>query len=100
MAVRRTVPEYTSLPLNEVLAQLRGCNSLPLGRFLSDQARKIAARCRREGVCVLEAVIKVPRYLPTNEVSRTVLLIENDELAKEVCALALQHGVPVRHVEF
>jgi len=100
MAVRRTVPEYTSLPLNEVLAKLRGCNSLPLGRFLSDQARKIATRCSREGLCVLETVIKAPRYLPTNEVSQTVLLIEDDALAKEVCALALQHGVPVRHVEF
>lgn len=100
MAVRRTVPEYTSLPLSQVLAQLRRCNSLPLGQFLSDQTREIAERCREEGLCVVEAVIKAPRYLPTNEVPQTALLIENDALAKEVYALALQHGVPVHHVEF
>ncbi|WBR99981.1 hypothetical protein OU994_16795 [Pseudoduganella sp. SL102] len=100
MAARRTVPEYASLPLNEVLAELRGRHTLPLGRFLSDEARNVAATCRRQGLCVLEAVIKAPRYLPTNEVSQTVLLIEDDAIAREVFALALQHGVPVRHVEF
>jgi hypothetical protein len=99
MAVRRTVSEYTPLPLNQVLAQLRGCKSLHLGRFLSDEARKIAVRCRREALCLLEVVMKAPRYLPANEVTGTVLLIEDDALANDVFAMALHHGSPVRQVE-
>jgi hypothetical protein len=98
--VRRTVPDYTPLPLNQVLAQLRGCKSLHYRRFPPDEACKIAVKSRRESLCVLEVVVKAPRYLPTNEVTGTVLLIEDEALANDVLAMVLHYGIPMRQVEF
>jgi hypothetical protein len=99
MAVRRSVSEFKSLPLNQVIEQLRGHPILFLGRLESRQARGIAAACRSEGLNVLEKAIDAPRFLPTNEITNSVLVIEDDELAKCVYESALQHGIPVRHVE-
>ena len=84
MAMRRAVSEYKSLPLKEVIAQLRNRQSVLLGRFMSDQARTIVATCRDGGLAVVEEVINAPRYVPTNEITGTVLLIEDDVLAKKV----------------
>ena len=100
MAVRRAVSEYKSLPFSEVIAQLRDRQSLPLGRFVSDEARAIVAACRQEGLCVAEEVINAARYVPTNEITGTVLLIEDDVVANQVFSFAVQNGVPVRLVEF
>ena len=44
--------------------------------------------------------MKAPRYLPANEVTGTVLLIEDDALANDVFSMALHHGIPVRQVEW
>ena len=66
MAVRRAVSDYKSLPLSEVITQLRDRQSLPLGRFVSDEARTIVAACRQQGLCVAEEVINA-RDVLTNE---------------------------------
>lgn len=99
MAVRRSVSEFKSLPLSQVIERLRGCPIFFLGRFESRHARRVADACRNEGLSVLEKILDAPRFLPTNEITNSVLLIEDDELAKCVYDLALQHGIPVRHVE-
>ncbi len=100
MAVRRSVREFKSVPLNQIIEQLRGCSTYPLGRFESKEARKVAASCINENLNVVEEIIDFPRFLPTNEITNSVLLIEDNELAKRVYESALQHGVPVRQVEF
>lgn len=99
MAVRRTVPVFKSQPLDQVSAQLRGREDLPLGRFESSEARTLAASCRAAGLNVLEEVIDVSGYVPTNEMTSRALLIEDNEMAKQVCDAAFLHGVPVRHSE-
>lgn len=99
MAVRRTVLAYKSLPVIQVSAQLRGSLSLSLGRFMSDQARMIASECRKVGLRVVEKVINAPRFVLTNEIAGTIMLIEDDLLANEIFAAAIHHGVPVRHTE-
>lgn len=75
-------------------------STYPLGRFESKEARKVAASCINENLNVVEEIIDFPRFLPTNEITNSVLLIEDNELAKRVYESALQHGVPVRQVEF
>jgi hypothetical protein len=100
MAVRRTVLEYKSRSLSEVVLALRGRQALPLGRFLSDEAREIATACRHEGLAVLEDIIETPRYVLRNEITGIGLLIEDNALKTQVCAAAVQNGVPVRHLEF
>ncbi len=99
MAIRRTVSEFKSLPLHQVIAQLRGSTAYKLGRFESREARRIAENCSKEGLNVMQVVDDAARFLPTNEITNRALLIEDDELAKRVYDLALKHGIPVRHVE-
>lgn len=59
----------------------------------------MADACRNEDLIVLEKILVAPQFLPTNEITNSVLMIEDDELAKCVYDSALQHGIPVRHVE-
>lgn len=99
MAVRRSVPEFKSLPLNQVIERLRGRSNFFLGRFESRQASRVAEACCNEGLSVLEKIPDAPRFLPTNERTNSVLIIEDDELAMRVYDSALQHGIPVRQVE-
>lgn len=100
MAVRRCVSEFKNSPLSEVGLQLRGTQSLFLGRLESTEARRVAAVCRQEHLAVLETIVDAPRYLPTNELTGIALVIEDDVLAENVYAAAIQHGIPIRHVEF
>ena len=99
MAVRRTIQEYASAPLGQLIAQLRGRQTLPLGRFDAKSAHQIAAACRDAGLHVLETVIDLSRCIPVNELTGHVLAIEDDALAQQVHAAALAHGIAVRHVE-
>ncbi len=99
LAVRRTVSEFKSQPLHQVIARLSGSPTYPLGRFESKDARSIAASCRKEGLNVVEEIDNTPRFLPTNEITNSALLIEDNELAKRVCETALLHGIPVRQIE-
>lgn len=99
MAVRRCVSEFKTSPLSEVALRLRETQSLFLGRFESKEARKVAAACRYEHLPVLETIIDAPQYLPTNELTGMALVIEDDVLAEIVYAAAIQHGIPIRHVE-
>lgn len=100
LAVRRAVSEFKSQPLQQVIARLRGSPTYPLGRFESKEARSIAAVCRKEGLNVVVEIDNTPRFLPTNEITNSVLLIEDNELAKRVFETALLHGIPVRQIEF
>ena len=100
MAVRRTVAPYTALPVHEVVTQLRGQESLLLGRFEPKEARLVAAACRREDLNLVESIVDAPEFLPMNELTGVALIIEDDLLAEHVCTEALLHGIPVRQVEF
>ena len=91
--------EFKSLPLNQVIERLRGCPVFFLGRFESRQVRIATAACRSEGLNVLEKTIDAPRFLLTNEITNSALVIEDDELARCVYDSALQYDIPVRHVE-
>ncbi|BBB61856.1 hypothetical protein UNDKW_3583 [Undibacterium sp. KW1] len=99
MAVRRTVHEFSSLPLAQVIARLRGSQTYSLGRFESRQARIITANCRKEGLIVLEKVTDTSRHLFANNQNKSTLVIDDAELAKQVHDTALLHGIRVRRVE-
>lgn len=99
MSVRRTVAPYRALPVKEVVTQLRGQESLLLGRFEPKEARVIAAACRREDLNLVESIVDAPEFLPMNELTGVALIIEDDLLAEHVYTEALLHGIPVRQVE-
>lgn len=100
MAVRRSVQEFKSMPLNQIIEQLRGCSTYSLGRFESKEASRVAASCVNENLNVVEEIIDVPKFLPINKITNSVLLIEDNELAERGYESALQHGISVRQVEF
>ena len=99
MTVRRTVVSYTALPVKELVAQLRGQESLLPGRFEPKKARVFAAACRREGLSVVERIVNTPEFLPINELSGVASVIEDALLAEHVYAEALLHGIPLRDVQ-
>lgn len=51
------------------------------------------------GLTVTQLVKEVPRYLLVNELTKRVLVIEDDDLANRVKETALKRLVPVRHIE-
>ena len=98
-SLRLVVPTYGELSATEVLTKLRGKASLDLGEFKSYEVRHIAESCRKQGLLVTEIVEGRLGYLPTNELTKIVLVIEDNELSQQVNDEALRNGLVVRHIE-
>jgi hypothetical protein len=99
MSIRKVVPTFKSMPLSEVIEQLRGQQIFMLGQFETREARTLRQSCSEEGLTVTQKVNDVPRYILANELTNRALIIDDDELAKQVHDAALRHQIPVRHVE-
>ncbi|MFZ6875687.1 hypothetical protein ACO0LF_26775 [Undibacterium sp. Di27W] len=99
MAIRRAISEFTPQPLHQIAAELRGKPDYFLGRINGRLARNIITACRKEGLRLSEKVIDTSGYLLINEIKNSCLLIEDDELARQVHESAIQHGLPVRLTE-
>ncbi|MFZ6743757.1 hypothetical protein ACO0LC_11060 [Undibacterium sp. JH2W] len=99
MALRRAVSEFTSHPLNQIAARLRGKPDYFLGRHNGRETHNVIAACHKEGLNLTQKVIGTSGYLLVNEVRNSCLLIEDDELARQVHESAIQHGLPVRLTE-
>lgn len=100
MSMRRVLPGYASLSLTEVIARTRDRKSIHLGCFVSDEARSIVAACRLAKLPVFEAVVDSPQYMLANDVTGQRVTLEDNVQGAQVCNLAVQHGVPLRHVEY
>lgn len=98
-ALRRVVPEFTALPAQQAVLQLRGRWRIDLGEMESREARRLIERLRDCGLCVEEQALDRSGYLPFNEVSKMALLIEDEVESRAVAAEALRQGIPVRQVE-
>lgn len=98
-ALRRVVPEFTALPAQQAVLQLRGRWRIDLGEMESREARRLIKRLRDCGLRVEEQTLDRSGYLPFNEVSKMALLIEDEAESRAVAAEALRQGIPVRHVE-
>jgi hypothetical protein len=98
-SLRLVVPTYGELSATEAFTKLRGKASLDLGEFESREGRHIAASCRRQGLVVTEIVEDRSGYLPINELTNIVLVIEDNVLSQQVSDEALRNGLVVRHIE-
>lgn len=98
-SIRKVVPEFQELSLSSVIERLKGQSSLPLGEFESGEARSLLQSCKDVGLTITQLVKELPRYLLVNELTKSALLIEDDDLANRVKETALKRLVPVRHIE-
>jgi hypothetical protein len=98
-AIRKVVPEFQALSLSSVIERLKAQSSLPLGEFESSEARRLVQSCKDVGLTVTQLVRELPCYLLVNELTKSALLIEDDDLANRVKETALKRLVPVRHIE-
>lgn len=97
--LRAIMSAYSELSVVEALAKFRGKELLSLGEFESKEGLRISEACRDRGFAVEVVVEDISGYLPVNELADIALLIEDDEVRREVCAEALRFGLPVKHVE-
>lgn len=56
-------------------------------------------RCKQLGLVVETACVVITRHTIYNELNKSVLIIEDDELATAVTREAIDRGVPVRSAE-
>lgn len=98
-ALRRVVPEFTALPAQQVVLQLRGRRRIDLGEMESREARRLIERLWDCGLRVEEQALDRSGYLPFNEISKLAVLIEDEVEGRAVAAEALRQGIPVRQVE-
>ncbi|MDC6171019.1 hypothetical protein [Paucibacter sp. XJ19-41] len=98
-SLRAIIPEYGELPATEVLTKLRTHTSLDLGEFEPVEGRRISDAFRKQGLTVEAFTEDRSGYLPINELTNVALIIEDDEISRQVCAEALRLGLPVRHIE-
>lgn len=97
--LREVVPSFRCLSATEAFTRLRGTKFSEIGEFESREAQQITKACRLRGMKLLERVIDHSDYLPFNENRKSGLIIDDNELCKKVCELAIRNGVPVKHIE-
>jgi hypothetical protein len=83
----------------QAFAALRGKAEVALGSFESEEGRRLAQKCQEHGLTIEAEAEDRSGYLPFNEISKHLLIIEDDLLSKRVEEEALARGVPVKHIE-
>lgn len=99
VALRSAIPSYAARSAAEILSALRGCERVALGTHPAFEARGIADRCRSVGLAVEWVARDVSRYVPSNDVTGSWLIIEDNELARRVYDRAIREGIRVVHTD-
>lgn len=99
-ALRATLPEFGSFTAQDTLRRLAGRPTVELGSFEQREARRIVKALEAQGLTVKESALNEVCYIPFNESTKSILLIDEDEeLAAAVEQKALASGVRTRDVE-
>ncbi len=99
VALRSALPTYAARSAAEILSALGGCERVALGTHPAFEARGIADRCRGVGLAVDWVAKDVSRYVPSNDVTGSWLIIEDNELARRVYDRAIREGIRVVHTD-
>lgn len=95
-ALRAAVPAYSACSISEVIATLQEKDCLDLGSFEPTEAARISDRCKAHGLNIVQTRIENVQYIPFNEKTNSALIIDDDQLVKEIWAQALQNGLQVK----
>ncbi|KAA3602603.1 hypothetical protein ACUDTJ_08585 [Stenotrophomonas pavanii] len=99
VALRSALPAYAARSAAEILSALRGCQRVALGTHLAFEAKGIASRCRGAGLTVEWVAREVSRYMLSNNVTGSWLIIEDNGLARSVYDRAMREGIRVVHTD-
>ncbi|WP_315386469.1 hypothetical protein [uncultured Stenotrophomonas sp.] len=96
--VRSLVPALSELPAAQCHAALKGQARVPVGRFDCLEAEKIVETFTERGLWIEMTSEDASGYLPRNELTGEVLIIEDNDLAQAVSVRAIAEGVRINHV--
>ncbi|HDS1674546.1 TPA: hypothetical protein QEL58_000016 [Stenotrophomonas maltophilia] len=99
VALRSALATYAARSAAEILSELRGCERVALGTHPAFEARGIADRCRGVGLAVEWVARDVSRYVLSNNVTGSWLIIEDNEFARSVYDRAMREGIRVVHTD-
>ena len=97
--LRQLVDELRGLSAVDAQKRLAKKTRVALGRKWEIEAHQLERRGRELGLRVELEARRTTSYLPVNELTKSALVIEDDDLARRVCEEAISRGVKVVEVE-
>ena len=94
-ALRKLVDKYRDVPPSEVRAEVGQTKELSLGVLPQPEAARVIERGRGLGLRIAAAGASYISYLPINPVTKTGLIIEDEDLQARVVERMLDAGAPV-----
>lgn len=95
-ALRIAISKFNTQSAAETMSKIRGKPDYYLGDFESREARTIRQKCEKSGLEIREQVHQEINDLLVNEITNIALLIEDENLNRQVVQEALHHGLPTR----
>lgn len=95
---RSLVPALSELTAAQCHAALKGQVRVELGRFECSDAAEIVERFKERGLWISMTPEDASGYLPRNELTGEVLIIEDNDLAQAVSDRAVAEGVRIGHL--
>ena len=99
LALRRCVPAFRNVPVQELHRRIGKSNHINLGEFPTIDCRTLATSLKEAGLKVEALDRSSTNYLPFDRTLGVAWLIEDEEESKAVATRMLAAGVPVVDAE-